>query len=156
MQLHALKMMVGMTAKEYMIKCEMLAERTRFNNTTLEDVYIWGFPHSSLSNVYSQTTLPSRLNKWKTVIHNLDQLYLGFAKLKWSMHPASAPAPQDQTAPVFQVSCHALWTFSGSHLSQRILNNIHEWTLIYGIREQSISWDIGSVRGNTARQCVQE
>ena len=38
MWLHALKMLVGMTAEEYMAKFEMLAGRTRFNDATLEDM----------------------------------------------------------------------------------------------------------------------
>jgi len=33
-------MMVGMMAKEYMAKFEMLAGRTGFNNVALEDVYV--------------------------------------------------------------------------------------------------------------------
>ena len=33
-------MTVGMMAKEYMVKFEMLAGRTRFNNTALEDTYV--------------------------------------------------------------------------------------------------------------------
>ena len=39
-QLHTLKMMPGMTAEQYMDKFEMLAGRTRFNNTALEDMYV--------------------------------------------------------------------------------------------------------------------
>ena len=74
-QLHALKIMAGMTAKEDMAKFEMLAGRTRFNNATLEEAYIQGLPHPILSKVHSQTMLPSRLNGWKVVVHNLDQLY---------------------------------------------------------------------------------
>src|SRR5882724_2640092 len=38
MQLHGLKMMVDMMAKEYMAKFEMLAGRTRFDDVGLEDV----------------------------------------------------------------------------------------------------------------------
>ena len=45
MQLHVLKMMVGIMAKEYMAKFEMLAGRTGFNDTALEDAYIQGLPH---------------------------------------------------------------------------------------------------------------
>jgi len=33
---------------------------------------------------------------------------------------------------------------------------IHNRSLIYGVREQSISQDIGSARENTARQCIQD
>ena len=40
MQLHALKLMAGMMAEEYMAKFEMLAGSTRFNNVALWDVYI--------------------------------------------------------------------------------------------------------------------
>jgi len=75
MQLHTLKMMVGMMAEEYTAKFEMLAGRTRFNDVALEDVYVQGLLHLILLKVYSQTMLLSRLNEWKMVIHNLDQLY---------------------------------------------------------------------------------
>ena len=39
-QLHALKMMPGMTAEEYTANFEMLSGRTSFNKATLEDAYI--------------------------------------------------------------------------------------------------------------------
>ena len=65
-------MTVGIMAKEYTPKFEMLAGRTGFNDAAFEDAYVQGLPHSILSKVYSQTTLPSRLNDWKMAIHNLD------------------------------------------------------------------------------------
>src|SRR5882724_8857934 len=43
-QLHALKMMPGMTAEEYTADFEMLARRTSFNKAALEDAYIQGLP----------------------------------------------------------------------------------------------------------------
>ena len=39
-QLHALKMTLGMTAKEYTANFEMLTRRTGFNKAALEDAYI--------------------------------------------------------------------------------------------------------------------
>src|SRR5882724_806819 len=39
-QLHALKMMTGMTADEYMAKLEMLSGRTSFNEVALEDAFV--------------------------------------------------------------------------------------------------------------------
>jgi len=42
MQLHALKMTVGITAKEYMAKFKMLAGSTWYNNAALEKAYIQG------------------------------------------------------------------------------------------------------------------
>ena len=72
MQLHTLKMMVGMMAEEYTAKLEILAGRTRFNNTALENAYVQGLPHSILLKVYSNIMLLSGLNDWKTVVHNLD------------------------------------------------------------------------------------
>src|SRR5882672_5423533 len=41
-QMHALKMMMGMTADEYTAKFEMLARRTGFNEAALEDAFIRG------------------------------------------------------------------------------------------------------------------
>jgi len=64
-QLHTLKMMTCMVAEENTAKFEMLAGRTRFNDTTLEDTFVQGLPHSILLKVYSQTMLPFRLNNWK-------------------------------------------------------------------------------------------
>ena len=64
-QLHALKMMPGMTAEEYMANFEMLAGRTGFNKAALEDAYVWGLPQSILLKVYSQTSLPSGMDNWK-------------------------------------------------------------------------------------------
>jgi len=71
-QLHALKMMMGMMADEYMAKFEMLVGRTSFNEVELEDAFIRGLPQLILSKVYSQTSLPSGLYNWKTVMCNLD------------------------------------------------------------------------------------
>ena len=39
-QLHALKMMTGITAEEYIANFEMLTRRTSFNKAALEDAYI--------------------------------------------------------------------------------------------------------------------
>jgi len=39
-QLHALKMIPGMTAEEYMANFEMLSRRTGFNKAALEDAYV--------------------------------------------------------------------------------------------------------------------
>jgi len=59
-------MTAGMMADEYMARFEMLADRTGFNNAALEDVFIRGLPQSILFKVYSQTSLPSGLDNWKT------------------------------------------------------------------------------------------
>src|SRR5882724_10442133 len=45
-QLHALRMTPGMTTEEYMANFEMISGRTGFNDTALEDGYIWGLPQS--------------------------------------------------------------------------------------------------------------
>src|SRR5882724_6192253 len=58
-QLHTLKMMMGMTADEYMAKFEMLVGRTSFNKVALEEAFIWGLHQLILSKVYYQTSLPS-------------------------------------------------------------------------------------------------
>jgi len=86
-QLHTLKMTMGMMADEYMAKFEMLADRTSFNDAALEDAFIRGLPQSILFKVYSQTSLPSGLDNWKTIVCNLDRLHQGFAKLRQSIHP---------------------------------------------------------------------
>jgi len=75
-------MTTGMTADEYTAKFKMLADRTGFNDAALEDVFIRGLPQSILFKVYSQTSLLSGLDNWKTVIHNLDHLHQGFSKLR--------------------------------------------------------------------------
>jgi len=85
-QLHTLKMTTGMMAYKYMAKFEMLTGRTGFNEAALEDTFIQGLPQLILFKVYSQTSLPSGLDNWKTVIHNLDCLHKGFAELKQSIH----------------------------------------------------------------------
>ena len=61
------KMTTGMMADEYMAKFKMLSGRTGFNEAALEDTFIWGLPQPILSKVYSQTSLPSGLDNWKTV-----------------------------------------------------------------------------------------
>src|SRR5882724_5427881 len=96
-QLHALKMMPGMTAEEYTANFEMLSRRTGFNKAALEDAYVQGLPQSILLKVYSQTSLPSGMDNWKAVVHNLDHLQRGYAKLKQSIHPSQAPSSQTNT-----------------------------------------------------------
>jgi len=71
-QLHTLKMTIGMMADKYTARFEMLAGRTGFNEVALEDAFFQGLPQSILFKVYSQTSLPSGLDNWKTVVHNLD------------------------------------------------------------------------------------
>ena len=66
MQLHALKIMVGMMAEKYTVKFKTWAGRTGFKDTALEDAYIQGLPHSILPKVYSQTSLLSGLG-----LHNV-------------------------------------------------------------------------------------
>jgi len=78
---------MGMMADEYTARFEMLADRTSFNDAALEDAFIRGLPQSILFKVYSQTSLPSGLDNWKTVIHNLDRLHWGFYKLRQSICP---------------------------------------------------------------------
>src|SRR5882672_182733 len=92
-QLHALKMTMGMTADEYMAKFEMLAGRTGFNEVALEDAFIRGLPQSILPKVYLQTSLPSGLDNWKTVVCNLDRLHRGFAELRQSIRPNRMQTP---------------------------------------------------------------
>ena len=70
-----------MTAEEYTAKFEMISGRTGFNDTTLEDAYVRGLPQSILLKVYSQTSLPSSMDNWKAVVHNLDCLQRVYAKL---------------------------------------------------------------------------
>src|SRR5882672_8842214 len=90
-------MTTGMTADEYTAKFEMLARRTSFNEAALEDTFIRGLPQSILLKVYSQTSLPSGLDNWKTVICNLDRLHQGFAELRQSICPNRMQTPQMQT-----------------------------------------------------------
>src|SRR5882724_9707271 len=78
-------MTTGMMADKYTARFQMLADRTGFNDAALEDVFIQGLPQSILFKVYSQTSLLSGLDNWKTVICNLDHLHWGFAKLKQSI-----------------------------------------------------------------------
>ena len=75
-------MNIGMMADEYMAKFEMLADRTGFNDAALVDMFIQGLPQSILFRVYLQTSLPSGLDNWKTIVHNLDFLHWGFAELR--------------------------------------------------------------------------
>src|SRR5882724_1150647 len=96
-QLHALKMTTGMTADEYTAKFKMLADRTGFNDAALEDAFIQGLPQSILFKVYLQTSLPSGLYNWKTIICNLDCLHWGFAELRQSIHLTKTQTPQTQT-----------------------------------------------------------
>ena len=96
-KLHALKMTPDMTAEEYMANFEMLTRRTGFNTAALEDAYIRGLPQLMLLKVYSQTSLPSGMDNWKAVMHNLDHLQRGYAGLKQSIHPSQAPFPQTNT-----------------------------------------------------------
>src|SRR5882672_1456970 len=81
-QLHVLKMTTGMMADKYMAKFEMLAGRTSFNKAALEDALIQGLPQLILFKVYLQMSLPSGLDSWKTVVHNLDHLHQEFTKLR--------------------------------------------------------------------------
>jgi len=86
-QLHTLKMTPGMMAEEYTASFKMLATWTSFNEAALEDTYIHGLPQAILLKMYSQTSLPLGLASRKSVICNLDQLQMGFAKLKQSIQP---------------------------------------------------------------------
>src|SRR5882672_4362728 len=71
----------------------MLAGRTGFNKAALEDTFIRGLPQSILLKVYSQTSLPSGLDNWKTVVRNLDCLHRGFAELRQSIRPNQTQTP---------------------------------------------------------------
>jgi len=62
------KMTLGMTADEYMAKFKMLTGRTSFNKVALGDPSIQSFPQSIPFKVYSQTSLPSGLDNWKTMV----------------------------------------------------------------------------------------
>ena len=62
----------------------MLMGRTGFNDAALEDTYIWGLPNLILQKNFVQTTLPKGLDKWKTVVHNLDRLHRRLRELKQS------------------------------------------------------------------------
>ena len=83
-QLHELKMAQGIMAQDYTSQSEMLAGRTGFNDAALEDTYIQGLPNSILQKVFAQTTLPKGLDKWKTVVCNLDRLHCGLMELRQS------------------------------------------------------------------------
>ena len=53
-QLHELKMTPGTMAEDYTARFEMLAGRTSFKNTALEDIYIRGLPNSILQKIFAQ------------------------------------------------------------------------------------------------------
>ena len=67
-QLHELKMMPGTTAEDYTAQFEMLVGRTGFNDTALEDIYVWGLPKLILQKIFAQVTLTNGVAAWKTVI----------------------------------------------------------------------------------------
>ena len=98
-QLHALKMTAGMMADEYMARFEMLADRTGFNDAALEDAFIRGLPQSILFKVYSQISLLSGLDNWKTIVCNLDCLHQGFTELKQSICPTQMQRPRCRPQP---------------------------------------------------------
>jgi len=50
-----------------------------------------------LFKVYSQTSLPSGLDNWKTVVRNLDHHHRGFTELKKSTHLFWLNVTQTQT-----------------------------------------------------------
>ena len=66
-QLHELKMTPITMAEDYMAQFMMLAGRTGFNDTALEDIYVQGLPNSILQKIFTQITLPNDLAAWKTV-----------------------------------------------------------------------------------------
>ena len=74
-QLHELKMTPGTMAEDYTARFEMLVGRTSFNDTALEDIYIWGLPNSILQKIFTQVTLPNGLAAWKMVTQNLNCLH---------------------------------------------------------------------------------
>src|SRR5882672_8190809 len=90
-------MTTGMTADEYTAKFEMLAGRTGFNEVALEDTFIRGLPQLILFKVYSQMSLLSGLDNWKTIVCNLYFLHRGFAELRQSIHPTQTQTSQMQT-----------------------------------------------------------
>ena len=47
--------------------------------------------------LYSQTSLPSGLDNWKTIVHKLDLLHRAFTKLKQSICPFQLNVTQMQT-----------------------------------------------------------
>jgi len=74
-QLHGLKMTPGTMAEDYTARFKMLAGRTGFNDTALEDIYIQGLPNSILQKIFAKVTLPNSLTAWKMVVQNLDHLH---------------------------------------------------------------------------------
>src|SRR5882724_8737337 len=72
----------------------MLTAWTGFNEAALKDTYIHGLPQLILLKVYSQTSLPLGLASWKAIVHNIDQLQRGFAKLKQSIWLNRVQFPQ--------------------------------------------------------------
>src|SRR5882724_7003372 len=101
-QLHALRMTPGMTTEEYMANFEMISGRTGFNDAALEDACVRGLPQSILLKVYSQTSLPSGMDNWKTVVCNLDRPQRGYAELKQLIQPNRVPFPQMNTPAITQ------------------------------------------------------
>src|SRR5882724_5981224 len=101
-QLHTLRMTPGMTAEEDMANFEMISGRTGFNDATLEDTYVQGLPQSILLKVYSQTSLASGMDNWKAVVHNLDCLQRGYAKLKQSIRLNQVLFPQTNAPAIAQ------------------------------------------------------
>src|SRR5882724_11205404 len=92
----------GMTAEECMANFEMISGRTGFNDAALEDAYVRGLPQSILLKVYSQTSLPSSMDNWKAVVHNLDHLQRGYAELKQSIRLNQVLFPQTNTPAIAQ------------------------------------------------------
>src|SRR5882724_7961180 len=155
MQLHALKMTLGMMAEEYMASFEMLTTRTSFNEAALEDTYIHRLPQAILLKVYSQTSLPLGLDSWKAVIRNLDWLQRGFSKLKQSIQPNRAQFPQpnvhmaspipDPLAPMdINQSKHKQETHTcyncdeKGHLSHHFLKPLKQWIRLAKSNEVNI------------------
>ena len=106
-QLHELKMVPDIVAEDYTAQFEMLAGRTGFNNTMLEDIYMQGLPNSILPKIFTQVTLPKGLEAWKMVVQNL-------VRLHQSLRPCSAETISDYNcdcpARLFQTVtlCHSM------------------------------------------------
>jgi len=104
-QLHALKMMIVMTANAYMAKFEMLMGRTGFNEAALEDAFIQGLPQPILPKVYAQTLLLLGLDNWNIIMHNLDCLHQGFSELR--VNPSDSNSnPSDEDPSHYPHSRH--------------------------------------------------
>ena len=74
----------GTTAEDYTARFEMLAGRTGFNDTALEDIYVQGLPNLILQKIFAQVTLPNGLAAWKTAVQNLNHLHQSLMELKRS------------------------------------------------------------------------